>query len=513
MRRTSRDGRTLLMALESTEAALDCDPPSGSVGRGPARPYHLAYHLFDALCAPAVGTLSDGRLYADYSRMVGRLARSFEPRDEASRWIVTLREGVRSHAGNELTAEDVAWSYERVMALRAIGMWRASTIAGLAREGGVRPLGRHRVEFRIEGHNPDFPRFLSYATAAIVDATEARRHATAADPWATAYLEGTPCGFGAFTVTRRDAERLELRPRAEFWSGPPPVDGAAYVAAPSRERGLELFERGEVNVLAGLYPDEARRVERLEGVRLLLGRTNHATIELDRSRAPFRERAVREAVLRSIPYRRIVEEGYLGFAEEQRGIYQPNTPGYDESGWSYETDLDRARRLVDSAGQSGAPVTFAVPASAEGGRIGALVARALQAAGLSVRVASTGELGEGEVPEMYLRGDCSHGIADRHYDLGIDFAAPRGMPGRLFESVRLSSELRAIRQARPARQPEMYRRLQERLLADAALVPLAGHSYVVAVREGLHPWFLSPAYLPLSSLLWSAARYVLPAVR
>ena len=222
---------------------------------------------------------------------------------------------------------------------------------------------------------------------------------------------------------------------------------------------------------------------------------------------------MREAVLRSIPYRRIVEEGYLGFAEEQRGIYQPNTPGYDESGWSYETDLDRARRLVDSAGQSGAPVTFAVPASAEGGRIGALVAEALRAAGLSVRVASTGELGEGEVPEMYLRGDCSHGIADRHYDLGIDFAAPRGMPGRLFESVRLSSELRAIRQARPARQPEMYRRLQERLLADAALVPLAGHSYVVAVREGLHPWFLSPAYLPLSSLLWSAARYVLPAVR
>ncbi len=507
------DGRTLRIALESTEAALDCDPPSGSVGRGPARPYHLAYHVFDALAAPRRDTLPDGRLYADYSRMDGRLARSFEPRDEASRWVVALREGVRSHAGNELTAEDVAWSYERVMALRGIGMWRASTVAGLAREGGVRPLDRHRVEFRIEGHNPGFPRFLSYATAAIVDATEARRHATADDPWAAAYLEGTPCGFGGFTVTRRDPERLELAPRAEFWSGAPPVDGVAYVAAPTRERGLELFEAGEVNVLAGLYPDEARRVERLDGVRLLLGRTNHATIELDRSRAPFRERAVREAVLRSIPYRRIVEEGYLGLAEVQRGIYQPNTPGYDEAGWTYETDPARARRLIAGSGHDGAAVTFCVPGSAEGGRIGAIVAGALEAAGLAVRVVATGELEPGEVPEMYLRGDCSHGIADRHYDLGIDFAAPRGMPGRLFESVRLSSEMRAIRRASPARQPEMYRRLQERLLADAALVPLAGHSYVVALREGIHPWFLSPAYLPLSSLIWSAARYVLPAIR
>ncbi|MCY4639718.1 MAG: ABC transporter substrate-binding protein [Chloroflexi bacterium] len=512
MVRAPAGGRTLLLALESTEAAFDCDPPSGRVGRGPARPYHLAYHVFDALAAPAIGTLDDGRLFADYTRMAGRLARSFEPRERASRWVVTLREGVRSHAGNELTAEDVVWSYERVMALRAIGMWRASTIAGIAREDGVRALGRHRVEFRLEGHNPDFPRFLSYATAAVVDAAEARRHQSEDDPWATAYLADSPCGFGAFALARRDEERLELAPRPEFWAGAPPVDGVAYVAAPTRERGLELFESGAVNVLAGLYPDEARRVER-PGVRLLLGRTNHATIELDRSRAPFRERAVREAVLRAVPYKRVVEEGYLGFAERQRGIYQPNTPGYDESGWVYDTDPDGARRLVERAGASGSAVTFCVPGSAEGARIGALVAEALGDAGLSVRVVTTAELAEGEIPEMYLRGDCSHGIADRHYDLGIDFAAPRGMPGRLFESVRLSARMRAIRQAPPAEQPELYRRLQLELLADAAVVPLAGHSYVIALREGLHPWFLSPAYLPLSSLLWSAARYVLPAIR
>ena len=513
MAQAAPGGRTLVMAMESTEAALDCDPPSGNVGRGPARPYHLAYHVFDALAAPTIDTLPDGRSYADYSRMVGRLARSFEPHDDASRWVVTLREGVRSHAGNELAAEDVAWSYERVFALRAIGMWRASTIAGVAREGGVRPLDRHRVEFRIDGHCPDFPRFLSYATAAIIDSTEARRHATAADPWSTDYLADIPCGFGAFTMTRRDAERLELAPRAEFWGGDPPVDGVAYVAAPTRERGLELFEAGEVNVLAGLYPDEARRVERLVGTRLLLGRTNHATIELDHSRAPFRNRAIREAVLRSVPYERIVEEGYLGFAEAQRGIYQRNTPGYNESGWAYDTDVAHARRLVSDAGAAGAAVTFAVPGSAEGARIGALVAEALEGAGLVVRVVAIDDLGAGEVPEMYLRGDCSHGIADPHYDLGIDFAAPRGMPGRLFESLRLTSMMRAIRQAPAQYHPAMYQQLQIDLLDGAAVVPLAGHSYVVAVREGLHPWFLSPAYLPLSSLMWSAARYVLPAIR
>ena len=507
------DGRMLVMPMESTEAALDCDPPGRNVGRQPARPYHLAYHVFDALAGPTIDTLADGRYFADFSRVVGRLAESFESYDDSSRWVVTLREGVRSHAGNELTAEDVVWSYDRILAFRAIGMWRATNIAGIKREGGVRALDRRRVEFRIDGHSPSFPTFLCYATAAIVDSTEAQQHATADDPWGSAYLANNACGFGAFTLARRDAARLELAPRAEFWAGMPPVAGVAYLPAPTRARGIELFESSEANVVAGLYPDEARRVERIAGARLMIGRTNHATIELDHSRAPFDDRGVREAVLRTVPYERLVEEAYLGFAEVQHGIYQPNTPGYGEEGWRYDPDPTLARRLVMDAGAEGRTITFAVSDSEESARIGVIVADALGNVGLRVRVATIHELADGEVPEMYLRGDCSHGVADRHYDLGIDFAAPRGMPGRLFESVRLTSKMRTIRHASSAQQPMMYRELQQELLADAVCVPLAGHSYAIAYREGLHPWFMGPEYLPMTSLLWSAARYVLPAVR
>ena len=280
-------GTRLVMLVSTTAAALDCDAPWGYLGKRLAKPYHLAYHVFDALAAPALGTLADGRRFADFSRIEGRLAESFESHDDDSRWVVTLRAGVRSHAGNELTADDVVWSYERVFGLRAVGMWRAAIIAGVAREGGVRALDRHRVEFRLDGHNPHFPRFLCYATSAIVDATEARRHATDDDPWAAAYLADSSCGFGGFTMTRRDAERLELAPRAEFWAGAPPIDGVTYLAVPSREHALALFERGAANVVAGLYPDEAERLRAVGDVRVLLSRTNHATIEMDRSRPPF----------------------------------------------------------------------------------------------------------------------------------------------------------------------------------------------------------------------------------
>jgi ABC-type transport system substrate-binding protein len=237
------------------------------------------------------------------------------------------------------------------------------------------------------------------------------------------------------------------------------------------------------------------------------GKTNHATIEMDHNRPPFSDHGVREAVLRTIPYQRIIDEAYEGLAELQHGIYQPITPEYSEDGWIYAPDLERSRALVRAAGAEGTTVTFLLGRTSESPKIGALVAEALAEIGLQVKVQSMDELRPDEPPEMYLREDCSHGIADPHYDLGIDFAAPRDMPYRFFPGRRLTPRLREIRHAPAETQAEMYRQTQRELLADAICVPLAGHSFPIAYHESLDPWFMSPDYLPFSHLLFSAHRW------
>lgn len=490
--------------MRSTRVSLESDRPMTGV-------YHVTHHLYDALAAPEIRRLPDGRFFADFDRIAGRLAERFEPNDDFSRWRVVLRRGVRSHAGNELTSDDVLWSYARAFAFRAIGRWRIATIAGVPPVDGVRALDRYTVEFRIEGANPSFPRYLCFGTCAIVDSTEALRHATADDPWASAYLAAVPCGFGAFDLAAHDEERLRLVPRRAFWAGPPPIEAVEYRAVPERQVGLELFARGEANCLVGLTPDEAVAVAALPGVTLRLARTNHAAIEFNRERPPFDRRAAREAVLRTIPYERCLAEGSLGFAERQLGLYLPNTPGQLNGAWPYPPDRDLSRRLVREAGASGATVTLATVRSPEAARIAALIGEALAAIGLEVEHRAVDEFGD-ELPDLFLRDDCSHGIADPHYDLALDFAPPRDMPFRLLHGPRLSAELREIRRAPAREQPGRYRALNRQMLAEAAWVPLSGHTYIIAHRE-LDPWFLGPAYLPLASLHWNAARYVLPPYR
>jgi peptide/nickel transport system substrate-binding protein len=496
---------TLVIPTRSTTVSLESDRPLTGV-------YHVTHHFYDALAAPTIDTLPDGRRFADFTRVGGRLAESIEPNDDYSRWTVRLRRGVRSHFGNELTSDDVLWSYQRAFALRAIGMWRISTIAGVPPVDGVKATDRYTVEFAIEGANSTFPSFLCYGTCAIVDSVEASRQATADDPWAGQFLGRTPCGFGAFALDRQSDEILRAVPRAEFWAGPPPIDAVEYRASPDRETGLTLFERGEANVVAGLYPDEAERLRSQPGVKLLLTRTNHATIEFNRDRAPFDNRDVREAVLRAIPYDRVIAEGSLGYAERQTGLYQPNTPGNLNGDWPYPPDEALAQRLVRDSGAWGSRVVFATVPSAEADRIAAIVGEALATIGIEVEHRHVEDLGDG-LPDLFLRDDCSHGIANPHYDIGIDFAPPRNMPFRVLLGPRLTGDLRAIRQAPAGEQPAMYRDLSRRMLADAAWVPLSGHTYMIAYREGLNPWFLGPDYMPLVGLHWNAARYILPPAR
>ena len=83
----------------------------------------------------------------------GKLAQSFEL-DPAGKYIrFQLRQGVKSNWGNELTAEDVKWTWDRKFGLGAIGAFYLSTL-GLEDKNGVKVEGRYTVSINLENPNP-----------------------------------------------------------------------------------------------------------------------------------------------------------------------------------------------------------------------------------------------------------------------------------------------------------------------------------------------------------------------
>src|SRR4051812_13424021 len=103
------NSKTVVMPLPRTAGSLDADARR----LGPAvRPVaaHASIALYDTLALPRIVHDPDGQYRADFTDMVGFLAERFEPNADFTEWTIHLRQA-RSHFGNELTADDVKWSW------------------------------------------------------------------------------------------------------------------------------------------------------------------------------------------------------------------------------------------------------------------------------------------------------------------------------------------------------------------------------------------------------------------
>src|SRR6516164_2536438 len=148
----------LVIATPATPQSLDCNF-DGSLGTieaiaalydnllevkkipDPAHPHVLREDIADHPDMPAAVAVE------------GKLAKSFEL-DPAGKTIrFQLREGVKSNWGNELTAEDVKWTWDRKFGLGAIGAFYLSTL-GLEDKNGVKVEGQYTVSINLANPNP-----------------------------------------------------------------------------------------------------------------------------------------------------------------------------------------------------------------------------------------------------------------------------------------------------------------------------------------------------------------------
>ena len=501
----------IFIALETTNVNLDCDAPVSNVGKGPAKPSHLGYHLYDALCAPTVSANQNNIFFADFNRIEYRLAEKISSNVDSTIWTITLRQGVISNYGNELTAVDVKWSYDRLLRMQSIGMWRAYNIAGIDINNGIKILDKYTLEYKLVGPNPVFPRFLCFATGAIIDSTEAQKHVTKDDLNCLKFLAENQCGFGSWTISKWDESFLELLPKNNNFTKDIPINKVTYVSALSRKKALDMFNSNQVNILAGIYPDEARQLQG-KNDRLLQARTNHSFLELNQTKEPFNDLMLRQEIQMHLDRIKIIQDGYFGYAEEQKSILQPNSPEYNENAFK-RFIKSKLKEKSEYQNKTNETITLAIPSSQEAKRIAVIIKNLLKNYNIEVSIKEFNLIQKEETPHAYLRADCSHGICDSFYDIALDFAPPKGMPGRSFQVSRKSADLKKIRSADNSEKNKLYEELDYEILSKAETIPIAGHHYLIGFKEQINPWVFTQEYLPMISLMWSAARYIIAPIR
>ncbi len=492
------------------QAGWDPDQPHLGGAAQPA-PYHTIHIPYDPLTTPKIAFDADGTRYPVASELQGRLAESWESTDGARTWTVRVRSGVRSHAGNELTAEDVVWMVQRVFALRGVGLWRLRRLAGINAAEDVEAVDTYTVRFRLRGANPQFPQYLLFASGNVVDSTEARRHATAEDPWATAWLARNACGFGQFAVERQTDDEIQYSARAEHWMGRPGVDSIVQVGVDGREEGLRLLDTGEANMALGLYPEELARYARRPEFTTRKVRANHSTLEFNWVEAPFDDQKVRQAICYALPYERILDKVYGGHARPSHSPICSTSEFHSAEHDPYRYDVERARTLMKESGHpDGFETELWIKPSYESLRFAHIAQQALIPLGIQVDVRLDTQLPFGTKVPLWFKEECGHALYEPMYDLAHDYDPPMGMWGGKNNLDReWTTRIRAVHAADSADQPGMFQDLQRDLLDFAPCAHVAEIDTGWVFRADVDPWALDPAFLGATTTVWSAHRQIM----
>ena len=296
----------------------------------------------------------DGLVTRDTSSGVHmELAESMDWLDDTTLEI-KLRPGVKFHDGQEMTADDVVYTFERIIGENMIDYPEPHTSP---RKGLISPLTsiEKKDDSTVVMH---FSSPWPPAMQMLVHQQIVPKH----------YLEevGTegfvahPIGTGPFKfVSASGMEEIVMERFDDYWGGAPDlepvgpacVDQVVFRVIPEASTRAAALMAGEVQIIQGLPAELVGTLEMEPGIQIKTAPgTQPKWMEMNVNQAPFDDVRVRQAMNYAVDKDLLVEAIYEGRAEALPGPLSPYNNYVNKSLAPYPYDPDKALALLEEAG-------------------------------------------------------------------------------------------------------------------------------------------------------------------
>jgi peptide/nickel transport system substrate-binding protein len=281
------------------------------------------------------------------------LAESIEWTDDTT-LEVKLRQGVKFHDGVEMTADDVVYTFERIIGENMIeypephSSPRGGLIAPLE---SIEKVDDYTVTMHFSGPWP-------VAMQMLVHQQIVPKH----------YLEevGTegfiahPIGTGPFKfVSAKGLEEIVMERFDDYWGGAPDLEPvgpacvrqAVFRVIPEASTRVAALLAGEVDIIQSVPAELVDTLAQTAGIQLKTAPSTQPTwMEMNVSQPPFDDLRVRQAMNHAVDRELIVEAIYGDRAEVMSAPLSPYNNFVNESLEPYAYDPDMALALLAEAG-------------------------------------------------------------------------------------------------------------------------------------------------------------------
>ena len=277
------------------------------------------------------------RVEGNPPKPVPHLAASWTASANGLEYVFRLDPAARFHDGSPVTADDVVYSFQRLLRLNKGNAWM---IQGVVTPTGVTAVDAGTVKFVLAKPFAAFLQVLPWAWVASRKQIEAN---LGADDGQT-FLRTTLAASGAFKVRRAEAGALYELERVEgAWKkGGGNLTGAIWRIVRETATQRLMIQRGEAHIAVDLTSEDMDGLKDKPGViRVIEPEYRTFSIKMNTKHGPMADPEFRKAVSYATNYQAIADAA--GYADLMVGPLPHGILGHDPSLPVYRTDLAKAK--------------------------------------------------------------------------------------------------------------------------------------------------------------------------
>ncbi|MBK5332777.1 MAG: ABC transporter substrate-binding protein [Ilumatobacteraceae bacterium] len=271
----------------------------------------------------------------------------------ADNFVITLKDGIKFSNGNPVTADDVVYSFTRMLDT-TLKVYGGSVLRGLLEVSGITKVDDHTVEFKLTQGVSNFKEALCAYVCAIVPVGYER---FSGDPT-------TQIGTGPYMLKEFEVGKQSIHVKnPNYWdTGKPYFDEVHIIDFADGDALINALLADQIDIAADVSSASVDTITGTTGYKVL----NSAgggwlTISMAVDQDPFTDVRVRQAMRLIVDRDAMVEQVLAGYGRVANDLYAPLDAAYAKDLPQRKQDLDAAKQLLADAGKTGMTIDLFAP--------------------------------------------------------------------------------------------------------------------------------------------------------
>ena len=331
-------------------------------------------------------------LHNTYQSLISRSGNDLKPeladkwdiKETAKTWDITftLKDGGKFASGNPITADDVAYSYQRAITLKKGPSFLFTDVAGLTEKSITATDPKTVVISLPKSYSPQvFLSILTFTIGSVVDSKVVKSHEVGGDLGA-AWLNDHSAGSGAYVIDHWTKEVEVLLTANPNYTGKAPAIPNVLLKHVLESTNQQFgLEKGEIDIARSLSPEQIISLKGKPGVVAAKGNSLLLVyVGLNLKVKELSNPKVAEALRIAVDYDGIISGLLNGNALKVQTLIPNGLLGYNADA-PFQKDVAKAKQLLADAGYAnGLNLELTVPTgAAPGGAAWSDIAAKLQA--------------------------------------------------------------------------------------------------------------------------------------